>query len=753
MRNHAIRRGMGFTILCVLFPILCGVMPALASPKESNIPTKSNHWAYRPPVKTAIPKVRQTQWVRNPIDAFVLARLEQAKIKPPVNADRRTLLRRAYLDVTGLPPTPAEQQRFLADTAPNAYERLVEELLARPQYGERWGRHWLDTVRYAESNGYERDGTKPSAWRYRDYVVQSFNADKPYDRFITEQIAGDELPETNAETQIATTFMRLGVWDDEPPDAEMDRFDQLDDVLGTTATAFMGITLRCARCHDHKFEPFSIKDYYKLLAVFTPLQRPGENADVHVGTPAELKVYRDGMAKCDAEVAEVENEYFPKILPIQERFFKTGKSGFAEVIINAFRTSPEKRNPHQKNLVRDKQAELNTKLKADATSEEKTLIDERERKLAMINAARPTEPPRAYIWTEPNSAPPDTFVLDRGEPKHKKEKVEIGLPTVLTYKTPTPPKSAEASSGRRMWLARWLTSPENPLTARVMVNRVWQHHFGKGLVASSNDFGVIGSHPSHLELLDWLALQFQNKNGLNWSMKRLHKMMLLSNTYRAASTPAPDALKLDPDNKLLSRWRMRRMEAEVVRDSVLAVSGQLNPAMYGASVYPKLPESVLQGQSAPGSGWGKSDPKDVNRRSIYIFSKRSLAVPELEALDIPMSADSCECRTVSTVAPQALTFMNGEFMREQAKHFAQRLLNEAGKEPSVQIQKSYSLAFARVPTAQEKKAGLEFLAKMTKQIETDMRVAKQDTIATAGQKALEAYCLMLLNSNEFFYTE
>jgi len=647
-------------ILGLAWAIVLGALaPAdgLGRTRSSRLKKQQNHWAFRPPQRPAVPVVRDAGWVRTPVDAFVLARLEKKGMAPAPPADRRTLLRRVYLDLVGLPPTPGEQRAFLQDRSPQAYARVVDDLLSRPQYGERWARHWLDVARYAESNGYERDGAKPSAWRYRDYVINAFNQDKPYDRFVTEQLAGDEIPGSTAETQIATTFLRLGTWDDEPADPLVDRYDQLDDVLGTTAAAFLGVTLRCARCHDHKFEPFSQVDYYRMLAVFEPLRRPQKDRadlDRPVGSKAELAASQAALGQ-------------PRL-------------------------------------------------------------------------------PRAYIWYEAGPKAPVTHVLGRGDPNKPKAAVTPGVPAVLTRQQPEAPRPTNHSTGRRLWLARWMTRPDNPLVARVLVNRLWQHHFGRGLVGTPNDFGVVGDPPSHPELLDWLACELV-ANG--WRLKPLHRLMVLSNTYRMSAAGDARAARADPKGQPWSHWQERRLEAEAMRDAVLAVSGRLNPRMAGPSVYPTIPRAVLQGQSRPGEGWGKSDDRQAARRSVYVFVKRVLAVPELELLDAPDTTSSCEQRPVSTTAPQALTFLNGAFINEQARHFADRLRREAGTDVKAQVARAFELALCRPPRPEELRAATDFLAGQERQI--DKEAQAPDKAVAARQQALEAFCLVLLNTNEFVY--
>jgi hypothetical protein len=733
---------------------------ALPAPLRARTPPDPaagrRHWAYQPVHRPAVPAVQGDSWVRTPIDAFVLARLEQKGIQPAPPADRRTLLRRVYLDLIGLPPTPEEQEAFLADPSPDAYARVVDNLLARPQYGERWARHWLDVARYADTNGYERDGAKPSAWRYRDYVIDAFNRDKPYDRFLTEQLAGDELADTSAEAQIATTFLRLGTWDDEPAEPKVDRYDQLDDVLGTTATAFLGVTLRCARCHDHKFEPFTQADYYRMLAAFEPLKRPQlarADLDRPVGGPAELAAYREGTARADAAADAVQNELDALKRHVRDRLLG-GAAGakrtrLPEDAVAALQAEPAQRSSAQKALVKKYTDELEKEIREAATVPEREQRERLEKQLAVINAGRPRELPHAYIWYEDGPEAPVSHVLHRGDPTRPRQEVGPGVPAVLARQQPDPPRPLARSTGRRLWLARWLTSPDNPLTARVLVNRLWQHHFGKGIVASANDFGVMGDPPTHPELLDWLAAEFM---AGGWHIKALQRTIVLSSTYQTAGAFQPEAARVDPKDALLWRWRQRRLEAEAVRDSILAVSGRLNLQAGGPGVYPPLPRAVLEGQSRPGDGWGKSDERQVARRSVYIFVKRSLAVPELEVLDAPDTTSSCEARPVSTIAPQALTFLNGEFINEQARQLATRLEREAGGEPQARVRRAFELTLCRPPRPEELQASLDFLTAQQRQIETELRKDHKDP-GPAGRRALEAFCLAMLNTSEFVYVD
>jgi hypothetical protein len=714
----------------------------------------STHRAFAAVHEPAVPEVKDKTWVRNPVDAFILAKLEANGLRPAPPADRRTLLRRVYLDLIGLPPTPAEQQAFLADSSPTAYERVVDALLARPEYGERWARHWLDVARYAETNGYERDGPKPSAWRYRDYVIEALNKDKPFDRFVTEQLAGDELPDSSAETRIATTFLRLGTWDDEPANPRMDRYDQLDDVLGVSATAFLGVTLRCARCHDHKFEPFSQADYYRMLAVFEPLVRPQEgrtDLDRPVGSATEIAAFRKATERFQTARTEIVHKIEACEGTIRARVL-AGAPGLKPTTlpkdaVEAFRCEPAKRTKPQKELVKKHALQLENEMRTAATAEESTRLAALDRERKELEAHRPSELTKAYVWDEVSTKAPVTHVLRRGDPDKQGREVAPGLPEVLVHGSSTSPIPTEHTTGRRLWLARWIANAENPLTARVIVNRVWQHHFGRGIVATPNDFGLMGEPPTHPELLDWLASRFVADG---WRLKTLHKLLVLSNTYRVESSLAAreDVSAGDRRLALFGRRLQTRLEAEVVRDSILAVSGQLNPTHGGPSVYPPLPRAVLEGQSRPGEGWGHSDARESARRSIYVYSKRAIALPELELLDSPDTTSSCEQRPVSTTAPQALTFVNGSFIREQSVHLARRLQTEAPANDSDRIRLAFTLIVCRPPRAEELQLSLDFLKRQQEQIAKE---ASGKPAVEVAKRALADFCLVLLNANEFVY--
>jgi mono/diheme cytochrome c family protein len=617
-----------------------------------------NYWAFRPIQRPPVPSIRHGEYPANPIDAFLLARLEARGLRPNPPAGRRELIRRAYFDLIGLPPAPEEIAAFAKDMRPDAWDRLIDRLLASPHYGERWGRHWLDLVRYAQTNGYERDGEKPYAWRYRDYVIRSFNQDKAYDQFIREQLAGDELQPRTDDGIIATGFYRLGVWDDEPDDARQAAYDELDDILTAVGQTFLGLTINCARCHDHKFDPISQKDYYRLLSFVQ-----------------NIRGYED-----------------PKKLDLHSAAFAA--LGPADQL-ERWRRDMEEKNNKLKGLV---QSTHNAGQKQEA-----------ERRLEWL-ASQPPPFGWALCVREKGTTPPETHVLVRGNASTPGETVDARFPEVFGTSVSFQPRPSpnRESTGRRRLLADWIASPRNPLTARVLVNRVWQHHFGRGLVPTPNDFGKAGLSPTHPELLDWLAAEFIDGG---WRMKHLHRLLMTSRAYRLSSrTDNLEARTLDEGNDLYWRQNLRRLEVEPLRDTILAVSGQLNPEMGGRGVFPRLSREVIAGESRPGLDWEISTPEQEARRSVYLFIKRTLLVPMLETFDYSNTAQPVGQRGVTTVAPQALLLLNSDFLHHSAAHLAARLVNEAGNEPAAQVRRAYQLALGRSPTHRELQIALDYLA-------------------------------------------
>jgi Protein of unknown function (DUF1553)/Protein of unknown function (DUF1549)/Planctomycete cytochrome C len=697
------------------------------TPKSVVVTEESkNYWCYKPVKRPETPAVENKAWVRNPIDAFILAKVEAKGLTPAAPADRAALVRRAYYDLTGLPPTPEQVDAFVNDRAANAWDKLIDKLLDSPQYGEKWGRHWLDVVRYAETNGYERDGPKPFAWRFRDYVIKSFNDDKPYDQFVREQLAGDEVPGFNPDAVIATGFYRLGLWDDEPADPQQARFDELDDFVTTTGQGFLGMSLNCARCHDHKRDPIPQADYYRLLAFFADVPRFDGNMDTRsaiavtdITPPDQRGTYEEGLKKREARKAELTTA----MTKIEDEAIKKMPAEDQRAAEGADRPRVLRK---MKPFLSAEQNEEYTKLKREFDTLRKV----------------PEPPGRtlALSVNHPPLNPPDTFVMVRGSPRNPGTKVEPGFPTVLGFPTLTLPKPAKGakSSGRRTALADWIASKDNPLTARVFVNRLWQHHFGRGIVPTPNDFGKLGELPTHPELLDWLADEFV-KGG--WHVKRMHKLIMTSSAYQMSAKADENGLKLDPANALYWRFNMRRLTAEEVRDSILAASGQLNLKAGGPGVYPKIPREVLQGQSVPGSGWSQSPTEEAARRSVYVHVKRSLLVPILSHHDQADTDSSCPVRYTTTVPTQALGMLNGEFTNEQAAIFAERLRKEAPNDIAAQVRRAVRLTTGRQPTADEVHKDVTFIKDM------------QTKHGLSEPAALKQYCLLALNTNEFIYVD
>ena len=711
------------------FPAGGEVAAGEAKPKGAD----KSYWAYRPVADPAPPVVKNTAWVKTPVDAFILAKLEAKGLMPNGPAERVALIRRVTYDLTGLPPASAEVDAFAADKSANAFEKLVDRLLASPAYGEKWGRHWLDIVRFAESNGYERDGPKPFAWRYRDYVIQSFNADKPYNQFLREQIAGDEMPGEDRDAIIATGFYRLGIWDDEPADPDLALYDGFDDLVTVIGQGVLGMTLNCARCHDHKGDFFPQSDYYRLVAMVRD-----------VGPYTGRRTSRGPQSITDITPAAVRKQYEPA-LKLHEAEIEKVAAQMAVIEDAAIKRMP----PKDQLAVQDGKREQTVRLVPaylDGAKKTKYL------KLKAEYAKLKYKPLPHQDWAlsvhKPQARVDDTHVLIRGNVGSKGKLVRPGFPEVFGVPDPVlpDPTPGTPSSGRRTALANFLTDPKNPLTARVIVNRVWQYHFGRAIVPTPNDFGKFGEKPTHPELLDHLATRFVQGG---WRFKLFHKMLLMSSVYQQSAQATESGMKLDPANAL--RWRadMRRLSAEEVRDTILTASGQLDRTVGGPSVYPKIPQAVLNGQSVPGDNWLKTKgggydpahPERGNRRSVYVTVKRSLQVPILATHDQADTDSSCPVRYTTTVPTQALGLLNGEFANEQAVAFAERLQADAPAGLDAQVTLALRLTTGRTPAAGEVAKDVAFVKDM------------QSKHGLDAEMALARYALAVLNTNEFVYLD
>lgn len=691
--------------------------------------TAKAFWSFQPVVAPIPPKLPESEWVRTPIDAFVLDKLRKAGLQPSSPASKSALIRRASYDLIGLPPTPAEVEAFMADDSAGAYERVIDRLLASPHYGERWGRHWLDLVRYAETNSYERDGAKPFVWRYRDYVIRSLNDDKPYDEFLMEQLAGDELDKVTPESIIATGYYRLGIWQDEPVDPEQELYEDLDDLVRTTGEVFLGLTVGCARCHDHKLDPIQQTDYYKMVAFFRNVRRYGvrsqesiEEASIGpLATVDETRRNEQAIASHKQQLEDVRKGI--------DSFEQRIASVLMGVDVDDWKTESMRVEIARKQIG------------AAITQQEFDQYVELTAKRDDLSKFRPEGFEKVLCVKELGRECPPTYVLIRGNAHSPSSEVKPGFPSVLSPPEPVvvPPPEGVQSTGRRRALAEWIASQQNPLTARVMVNRIWHYHFGRGLVRSTSDFGFHGNRPTHPELLDWLAADFVSGG---WRLKRLHKLIMLSSTYQMSSQADEKAYAVDPLNDSLWRFDMRRLSAEEIRDSILAVNNSLNlDAMYGPSVYVKIPKEVLAGQSMPGSGWGRSSPSDRARRSIYVHAKRSLAVPMIASFDGPDSDVSCPVRFVSTQPTQALGMLNSTFVNEQAGQFALYLRKQAGGASESQVKLALSRVLQREPSREEIDRGLQLL------------LALKDKHQLSSASALKQFCVAMYNLNEFVYLD
>jgi hypothetical protein len=705
-------------------------------------------WSFQKVMPQTLPEVKSKAWVRTPIDRFIAAKLEAKGIAPGPAADKITLLRRATFDLTGLAPTPAEVDAFLADKSPQAFEKVVDRLLASPQYGERWGRHWLDLARYAESEGFKSDESRPNAWRYRDYVIDSLNRDKPYDRFVQEQIAGDEMWPGSSEARVATGFGRHYPDESNARNLQQRRQEILDDITDATGSVFMGLTYGCARCHNHKFDPILQADYYRLQAFFA-----NTSADDHISmlTREQVAEYRQRKAAWEEKTRDIREKIAVVLAPVKKQTVQEYFDKYPPEIQAMILKSAAERTPYEtmmwakaKPYLEMSDDDAAKALKGEPKKQYEALRAE----LAQFKDSDPGELPEGIGMADLGRTAPATHILSVGVYDAPKEEVQPGFLTLLA---PGPakivPPAGIESTGRRTALAKWLTDPENPLPARVMANRIWHYHFGRGIAGTPSDFGIMGERPTHPELLDWLTREFVSSG---WSLKHMHRLIMNSAVYQQASEFREDAAEIDSGNRMLWAFPRHRLESEVIRDASLEVAGLLNSKVGGPSVFPELP----QGMAAPRGGWKVSSAEERNRRSVYIFVKRNARYPMMEAFDMPDTHESCSRRDVTVTAPQALSMLNDRVALEWAQAFAGRALAE--KDP---VETAYRLAYSRVPDAWEKDTVATFLHKQKGVIEA--RVGRGEALALPAAMpegtdrtyaaAFVDFCQMLLNSNEFVY--
>ncbi|QDU48477.1 PSD1 and planctomycete cytochrome C domain-containing protein [Gimesia panareensis] len=614
-------------------------------------------WSLQPIKRPAVPQLKTFEQPANPIDAFILQRLEDQQMTPAPLADKRTRLRRLYYDLTGLPPTLAEVEAFEHDATPQAWEQQIERLLNSPQYGERWGRYWLDLVRFADTSGYERDQEKPFAWKYRDWVVDSLNADLPYDQFILQQLAGDEIPDRSERSVIATGFLRLGTWNDEPNDPQDYQYDRLEDLVHTTSSAFLGMTVKCARCHSHKFDPITQEDYYRMASAFWagPVA-PADRGLLGGPSPEQL--------------------------------------GFKEVL----------------------------------------------------------------GWTDLSATPRALHILKNGERLHPLQKVKPASLSMVPRleQAFTPPPEGSPTSKRRLQMARWITHPDHPLTARVLVNRLWQHHFGAGIVRTPNNLGFLADPPTHPELLDWLAAEFQSGG---WTLKRMHKLILTSQTWQQSSLhpQQADYRERDSGNRLWWRAERRRLDAEALRDSMLERTGELDLHQGGPGFRPTISAEALEGLSRKDKAWQASPPEEQKRRSLYTYAKRGLLPPMMTTFDLCDTTQSCGKRDVTTVPTQSLALLNNRFVHDRSEALAVKICQTSTK-PEDRVKALWERVYARSPGAEEQKLALQHLLVQTKRFREQKTASPADEPEAAKRLppqilAVASLCHVLFNSNEFLYVD
>ena len=714
-----------------------GILLACASSQvaRTEVPGDQGHeaarsyWAFVPPARIDNP-VASSPWVRNPLDSFIWEGLRANELLPSPEAAKERLLRRVCLDLTGLPPSPEQASSFLSDESPEAYERLVGALFASPHYGERWAQKWLDVVRYADTDGFERDGYREHAWRYRDYVVDSFNKDKPYDRFLREQIAGDELYPGSHEALVATGFHAAGprhvVGGNQ--DKEEARQEVLTEMTLGVGQALLGLTVQCARCHDHKFDPISQKDYYRLEAFFGGT----ELEDVPIASKTEIEAKKRAMEAYEERLRPIKDQLAAIEFPYRQTVEDRKRAILEPLHAAALEIPDSERSAEQKRLAKEAESQIKPvwyeiiPLMADDARERRAAL---RAELHALELHKP-DPPAAAFAVSNREDTPQTYVLQGGDHRRRGAPVKPGFPEVvgpLGFDIPAQGKQSRAA------LARWLTHPENPLVARVMVNRIWEFRMGRGLMADPNNFGLLGGLPSHPRLLDAMAARFIREG---WSVKAIDRLVVLSSAYRQAAAIDPQRTSIDPDNRWYWRAHRRRLSGEVIRDSALAASGRLHRALTGKPVRIPIEREVYDlifTEAEPDNLWPVTPNRfEHDRRSLYLLNKRTVRLPFLANFDQPDTMTSCSVRPASTHALQSLSLLNSEFMQEQSLALAERVSRRCADSGSpCLVDEAFRLTLSRRPTSEERRLAEDFL--------------------TSGPASLRDLSLALLNRNEFVY--
>ncbi|QDV69806.1 Planctomycete cytochrome C [Rosistilla carotiformis] len=737
-----------------------------------------SHWSLQPIVRPAVPEVAATESVSNPIDAFLLAKLEEKGFGFSPRAAPNALIRRLHIDLHGLPPTPQAVEAFTAENDQVAWQQWIDRLLSEHEYGERWARHWLDVAGYADSEGYnDVDAPRPHAWRYRDYVIRAFNNDKPFDRFIHEQLAGDEMISTplnnlsdeDAELLTATGFLRMapdgtgGAVDD----VNVARNATIADTVTIVSSSLMAMTVGCAQCHDHRYDPISHEDYFRFRAIF----EPGFDWQKWRSPPKRLvSLYTDAMraeaAKVEAEAKKLDATRIAKQTEFIDATFEKQLEKLPEetheLARETHKTPVKERTDEQKALIK-KYPKLNVTASSLYLYDRKA-SDELKAMAAEAKKVRDTKPKQEFVraLTEVPGRVPVTQLFYRGDHEQPKQELQPGGLTVVSMNVDLPEvpsnDTALPTTGRRLAFARRLTDPKHPLTARALVNRIWMHHFGRGLVTSPNDFGILGQLPSHPELLDWLASEFIDSG---WSLKHIHRLILSSTAWQQQLRVAPDQIAADPDNELYGGARLLRLDAEAIRDSMLAIADQINSKPFGPAI-PVMPDPVgrfvigIENSSAGRPGAVIDMKGEDLRRSVYVQVRRSQPLSVLEAFDQPIMSPNCDLRRPSTSSTQSLMMLNSDQVLEFSRLLAERLQRDAADDLDTQIELAWRLIFARACSDDERAAAKELVAEQSAIFATQPAYkadAKKKPQRTPDQEALATLCQMLFSSNEFLYVD